>query len=105
MLATVGNAGKAEAGFYSGSTLLKYCESSYVAETNTCGAYLMGIDDITETYYFKSYMDRKFCVPDKVMSTQLQKVVIKGLSEMPEQLHLNASGLVYNIFAKAFPCG
>ncbi len=105
MFAAVGRAGKAEAaGFYSGSRLLEYCESNSVADQNTCAGYLAGIDDITGTYDDWGVMNKDFCIPNSASTIQLLKVAIKGLNEMPERLHLRASGLVAFTFKKAFPC-
>ena len=102
--ATVGHAGKAEAGYLTGSELLERCEGDIVARKNTCTGYLMGIDDITGTYDGWGDMNKEFCIPLDVKTSQLEKVVIKGLNEMPENLHLSASSLVFIIFRKAFPC-
>ena len=104
MFATVGHAGKAEAGFLSGSVLLERCESDSVAAQNACFGYLSGISDITATYDAWGDMNKEFCIPDNVLTTQLQKVAIKGLNEMPEKLHADASGLIWIVFNKAFPC-
>ena len=49
-------------------------------------------------------MNKEFCIPKNVGTTQLRKVVIKGLNENPERLHHSASSLVFNIFYEAFPC-
>ena len=49
-------------------------------------------------------MDKEFCILNSVDTSQLKKVFIKGANEIPEQLHLSASSIVWNIFAEAFPC-
>ena len=106
MFATVGHAGKAEAmtSYLGGSTLLELCESGSVADQSVCTGYIMGIADITVTYDGWGRMTKSFCIPDNAHTSQLKKVVIKGLNEKPENLHLSASSLVFNIFKKAFPC-
>ena len=104
MLATVGHAGKAEATFYQGSELLERCESDIFAKQNVCIGYLAGISDITDDYDAWGFMDKYFCIPEDATLSQLQKVVIKGLNEKPEKLHMGASSLVFNIFLEAFPC-
>tara|TARA_Y100000385_G_C12943849_1_gene572395 strand:- start:407 stop:700 length:294 start_codon:yes stop_codon:yes gene_type:complete len=95
---------KSEASFYSGSELLERCESDSAAKSNVCVGYLAGIDDITGTYDGWGDMDKEFCIPNSVDTSQLKKVFIKGANEIPEQLHLSASSIVWNIFAEAFPC-
>lgn len=106
MFATVGHAGKAEAGaFYSGSELLEHCEGDMDLMLMSCNGYLAGISDTTSTYDDWGVLNkRNFCIPNSATLGQLQKVVIKGLNENPETLHLSASGLVVNILYKAFPC-
>lgn len=104
MFATVGQAGKAEASYYDGSQLLEWCEGDD-ANKIACVAYLAGMSDITDTYdNWGVLKERDFCIPDSATLSQLVKVVIKGLNEKPENLHLTASSLVFNIFYKAFPC-
>ena len=104
MFATVGHAGKAEAIYYTGSQLLEECESDSVAKQNVCVGYLAGIADITATYDGWGDMTKEFCVPDGATLGQLRKVVIKGLNEKPEELHLSAASLVFHDFNSAFPC-
>ena len=103
MFATLCHAGKAEAGYYTGSELLAACEADDITNV-ICTGYLAGIDDITNTYDAWGEMDKQFCIPEKATLGQLEKVAIKGLNEKPEKLHLDASGLVANIFYHAFPC-
>ena len=104
MFATVGHAGKAEAGYYKGSELLERCESDSNVDKGTCLGFLAGIVDITNAYDGWGVVSQKFCIPDGATLGQLRKVVIKGLNEEPEKLHLGASSAVANIFYKAFPC-
>ena len=105
MLATVGHAGKAEAGSYAnGNDLLGWCESASYADNASCGRYLAGIADATGTYDSWGVINKGFCIPDSVTLGQLEKVAIKGLNAMPEELHHSAPSLVFNIFNKAFPC-
>ena len=105
MFAAVGHAGRAEASYYIGSQLLEWCESDSGTLQLGCAGYLAGISDVTETYDAWGLLrKRDFCTPQHVSLGQLQKVAIKGLNEKPEKLHLEASDLVANIFAEAFPC-
>ena len=105
MFATVGHAGKAEAGYYyKGAELLEWCESDSAIGRSVCNGYLTGISDITQTYDVWGDMSKEFCISPGVGTTQLQKVVIKGLNEKPEELHLSAASLVFHDFNSAFPC-
>lgn len=104
MFATVGHAGKAEAGFYSGNELLERCESANSTKRVACLDYIAGIKDITETYDAWGVVSQTFCIPDSATLGQLQKVAIKGLNAEPEKLHRVAASRVVNIFYAAFPC-
>jgi hypothetical protein len=103
IFATVGYPGKAEAGYYNGSTLLEFCESDGL-EGLVCHGYLAGMSDITNTYNDWGDMNKEFCIPESATLGQLDKVVTKGFNEVPEELHLPASVLVAVIFIEAFPC-
>ncbi|MDA8677290.1 Rap1a/Tai family immunity protein [Luminiphilus sp.] len=104
MFATVGHAGKAEAGYYTGSVLLGFCESESVAVQNSCNSYLAGVADTTMAYDLWGLMNQPFCIPEDATLGQLRKVAIKGLNEKPEDLHMGASALVVLIYREAFPC-
>ena len=104
MFAAGGYAGKAEAGYYTADEILKYCEDERVAAANICTSYIAGINDITLNYETWGMMKPDFCIPKGATLGQLKKVVIKGLNEQPEKLHLSASSLINNIFYEAFPC-
>lgn len=105
MFATVGHAGKAEAGsYYTGSQVLEWCETGGTAGESICNGYLAGVHDITGTYDTLGDMNKEFCIPNNVGTVQLRKVAIKGLNERPEDLHMSASSLVLRVFYKAWPC-
>tara|TARA_B100001121_G_C18376157_1_gene473996 strand:+ start:134 stop:409 length:276 start_codon:yes stop_codon:yes gene_type:complete len=84
--------------YLDGSVLLGLCESDSVYEQGMCRGYLIGLDDVVTVYDYGDKLSTSFCVPDTVKSSQLQKVVIKGLNDKPGELHLAAAGLVHNIF-------
>ena len=105
MFAAVGHAGKAEAtSYFNAAELLEECESATAADVYGCTRYIAGMADMTTVYVAWGEINEKFRIPERVTLGQLRKVVIKGLNEVPEELHLQASSLVFNIFAKAFPC-
>ena len=97
-------AGVSNAGFYSGSRLLEECENASLADVYGCTGYIAGIADTTDAYVGWGEINEKFCIPERVTLGQLKKVVIKGLNEVPEELHLQAASTVTNIFYEAFPC-
>jgi hypothetical protein len=44
------------------------------------------------------------CQPDDVTADQLIAIVKKYLRDHPDQLHKTAAELIFNAYAKAFPC-
>jgi hypothetical protein len=105
MFATVGHAGKAEAGaFYTGSTLLEDCESDNVSDVNVCFGYLVGIADSSRTYDGLPVVPRTFCTPKDSVSGDLRRIFIRGANAKPKNLARNAATVVVGIFKEAFPC-
>ena len=105
LVALLAMSGQASATYFTGSQLLKLCESTNQSERYICTGYLMGISDATRTYEnWNSLNSKKFCMPFEVDSIQLQKVFIRHVNGHPEKLHLVASSLALNAFIEAFPC-
>ena len=104
MFTAVGHAGKAEASVYTGDEILEHCEDERVAAESICYGYLAGIIDVSLTYEHWGKMKMDFCPPAGASLSQLRKVVIKGLNEKPEELHMVAASLVHHVFRDAFPC-
>jgi hypothetical protein len=97
---------RAEAQYVNGNTLLEWCEGDRRTDDAACTGYIAGITDVTDTYERWALLTaRDFCIPEHVNTPQLQKIVIKGLNEEPERLHMAAGGAVVNILFEAFPCG
>ena len=96
---------QSQAGYYNGSDLLQKCESDSAAMHNACAGYIMGMNDYQKTMLVFTYMDEPyFCVPDRVSSGQLVKVVTKWLNERSDYLHLDAGVLVAHAVRESFPC-
>jgi hypothetical protein len=70
----------------------------------SCRRYIHGIADLHETFTDWKRINKEWCLPDKINSDQLVRVVVKHLQKYPEDLHMTASGLVANAFIEAFPC-
>ena len=106
MFATVGHAGKAEAGqFVTANELLEWCESDDLTDYASCARYIIGVADTTDTYQKTGMIKPSiYCQPEGVSVGQLMKVVTKGLNERAEHLHEGAAGLTVVVFQKAFPC-
>ena len=99
-----GGVKKANAYYFDGSKLLEHCESDDASQYSVCIGYLMAFADTTDRYVAWGAFDKRICPPPTMITSQLEKVVIKGLNEAPELLHNDASGLVHNILVTAFPC-
>ena len=96
---------QSQAGFLTGGDLLRRCETESSVPRAECVGYVEGINDYQTTLLGWSYLDEPyFCTPEGVRSYQLVKVVTKYLNEHPEELHLEAGGLVAAALQEAFPC-
>lgn len=79
------------------------CESGVPKLQDHCEHYIMGVFDALETQ--EDWLQiGGLCKPLGVGSRQLEKVVIKGLNERPEVLHLRAASLIMNVIQDTFPC-
>ncbi len=94
---------RAEAAYYRGSEILSLCESSDVMDRKECGHWLMGLIDALTVMKDWGYYEYA-CLPDGVVTSQLLKLVVKGLNEEPEELHLGAGSIAINVITEAFPC-
>jgi len=52
------------------------------------------------------YIDTRqlFCVPQKVTTSQLKKILVNYLNANPERLHENYVPLILSAMREAFPC-
>ena len=66
--------------------------------------YLMGVSDATVAWGGFGDLSKQICLTVGITGEQLRKVFVKYANENPEYLHLGASGMVLNAFARAFPC-
>lgn len=92
---TLISAGAFGAGNYlNGSQLLEFYSDQANYDTGVFDGYVTGIVDF----------NKGFCVPEEVTSIQLSKVVLKYLTEHPDQLHFSAASLVVPALEEAYPC-
>ena len=89
------------AAYETGNDLLAQCESDDLFMEGVCAGYIAGVSDVSRG---ETWGGNRYCAPAGVTIRQLQKIVIKYLNEHPETLHDDASSLVQNAFAHAFPC-
>lgn len=87
--------------YVTGEYLLEWCEAY---PENDCGGYVLAVVDLHETLVTHKFLERMWCVSDKVESDQVIKVVTNYLKENPQLSQFNASGLVVNALTLSFPC-
>jgi hypothetical protein len=94
----------ASAGYYmSANKLLSLCESNSVADQNVCVGYVLGVTDAAQMLDSETNM-RRYCPSKNVTSSQLEKTVVKYMSENRQNLAKAASYYVLVALRKAFPC-
>ena len=101
MTASMGAQGKS---FYTGKWLLEKCDEKYGHRLDACLGYITGVHDTVATLAHWEGFAEYMCTPKGVTSGQFRLVVMKHLNKHPEELHLNAGGLVLNALSEAFPC-
>lgn len=92
-----------KAEFYTGNDLYKICGGT-VETTPICSAYITGV---TDAFIFASTKNvpNSPCLPyDTVTIAQIRDIVVKYLSENPDQRHYTASSNILVALKRAFPC-
>jgi len=90
-------------GFYTGKKLLELCERVWTEQL--CVVYIAGVSDAHAVDSARQTFPEAACVPEHVMGSQLEGIVVKWLKEHPEMLHDDAAPLVLMALHDAFPCG
>jgi len=94
----------ANAGYYmSANKLLSLCESDSVADQNVCVGYVLGVADAAQMLDLETSM-RRYCLPENLTSSQLEKAAVKHMNDHPQQLDKSASYYILVSLRKAFPC-
>ena len=88
-----------------GNDLKEYCQfyPRHTESTALCMGYIGGSLDMTRGLN-KMFNNALLCEPSGVTGDQLIAMVIKYLSDHPEQLHFSAASLILNMYTNAFPC-
>lgn len=83
----------------------KASESGGVAE-GFCAGYVQGMSDLNTIHsvFYAGKVKFDICMPQNVNNAQRVRVLIKYLEENPEKLHESEAELVWQAYAKAFPC-
>jgi hypothetical protein len=103
----VAGASKGYCDFYSGSELLEMCSATendpvYFQKQAECRGYVAGVADASRCG--NNVNGYSWKIAEHVIQGQVVKVVMKWLTEHPENLHFNSAGLVANALHDAFPC-
>jgi len=94
----------ANASYYmSAHKLLSLCESDSVANQNVCVGYVLGIVDAAQALDSEANL-RRYCLPDNVSSSQLERTAVKYMNDNSQQLDKSASYYVLVSLIKAYPC-
>jgi hypothetical protein len=93
---------------YLGNEILDRCEAALInsnsEKAGVCYGYIAGIVDAEASYQARNVKDANICLPKGTTNTELARLVVYELRKTPDKLHLEASRLVINILAEAFPC-
>ena len=74
-------------------------------EASKCRAYTQAVHDDYATWRDADIIPGDYyCLPNGVIVSQLERIVVKYLEARPEELHMAASGLVVLAYMEAFPC-
>jgi len=74
----LGSVKNAEASFLTESDLLEPCESDVASHSNVCIGSLAAVIDTADVFVVSGFVDKHFCIPGNMGTSQLQRVVIQG---------------------------
>lgn len=100
-IASIQSASPANAMFYDGNDVLRFCGSEQ-EDVMQCAGFIVGVVDS-----FNRIPNRTkgcFETPEGATVRQLRDVVVKWLEAHPEDRHLPGAGLVMLALNNAFPC-
>lgn len=84
--------------FNTGNALNSFCQSDRVYVST----YMVGVADAFSLNF--SGQKNYICLPPTATSTQLADMACKFIKENPEERHLPASGIAYQVLIKNFRC-
>jgi hypothetical protein len=92
--------------FVGGNDLYEACRSDYSGDFGKCIGYVQGIADAAATLANSGDAKCLFAIPRGVTAGQIRDVVVKWLTDHPQDRHYTASSLAISAFIDAFPnCG
>ena len=108
--------GEGRADFYDGKMLLQDCQGgddqqetqnfAGLSQWGTCVGYIAAVVDSMSNAFLTSgsVNAQQLCVSEHVQLSQLKDIVRRWLSDHPEERHLAASLLVFQVLKEKFPC-
>ena len=69
-----------------------------------CSGYISGVVDAIEHYQVSKGAEKIVCVPKEASIGQVKEVVVRYLTQHPDERNNTASSLVWDAVRKAFPC-
>ena len=69
-----------------------------------CSGYISGVVDAIEYYQVSKGAEKSVCVPKEVSIGQAKEIVMRYLTQHPDQRTNTASSLVWDALRNAFPC-
>lgn len=74
------------------------------AQSGMCMGMVQGVTD--EILFMNPSMPKNLqvCLPEKITSGQIIKIVIKYLKDNPEQLHLSEAQFIHGVLLTTYPC-
>jgi Ssp1 endopeptidase immunity protein Rap1a len=87
-----------------GNELLESCEAKGSFKEAFCLGYITGVTDLDQMNASVFPEHRRSCVPENVTNGQIRDVIVRYLTDHPEERHMLAAILVAEAMGKAFPC-
>ena len=69
-----------------------------------CSGYISGVVDAIEHYQVGKGAEKSVCVPKEASIGQVKEVVVRYLTQHPDERNYTASSLVWDAVRNAFPC-
>jgi Ssp1 endopeptidase immunity protein Rap1a len=69
-----------------------------------CSGYISGVVDAVEHYQVSKAAEKSVCVPKEVSIGQVKEIVVRYLTQHPDQRTTTASSLVWDALRNALPC-
>jgi hypothetical protein len=84
--------------------LLGKCGGETDYSNGMCLGYIIGVSDAVSALEQTGALPKLVCIPRGATIGQVHDVVVKYLSDNPDQHHYTASSTVWTALLKAFPC-